>query len=225
MPVKRRFRLELRKGEVAIRSPLFPATLVLRAGNVLEVDGDDYDVKPITGAGPGAPQRADGDSLVSRAVADREPTPGSGAAPDQEHVMKDNRTPATKGMAHRLAAAVAVAGAGLAAGCDAGLQANAGVNQTAQAPALAASAGRGDQVGIASDGQLTGAMTGYAWVAGGTGSTIVSPPSCDASGCFQNTQGQLCSKGSIAALQCTGRERRRSLAIGQRTGGRWSASM
>ena len=118
--------------------------------------------------------------------------------------MKDNRTYATKAMAHRLAAAVAVAGAGLAVGCDAGRQADVGVSHTDQTPAVAAWAGRGDQVGIAPDGRLSGAMTGYAWAAGGAGSTIVSPPSCDASGCFQNTQGQLCSKGTIAALQCSG---------------------
>ena len=47
-------------------------------------------------------------------------------------------------------------------------------------------------------------MGGYAWVAGGAGTTFSAPQSCNDSGCFRNTQGRLCTKGTIAPLACTG---------------------
>ena len=52
-------------------------------------------------------------------------------------------------------------------------------------------------------GQLGGALSGYAWVAGGTGTTWISPNPCNDQGCFTNTGGVLCAQGSIAALTCT----------------------
>ncbi len=60
------------------------------------------------------------------------------------------------------------------------------------------------KVTIGTDGKLDGAASGYAWVAGSDYATIVSPQPCNTSGCFKNTGGQLCTKGSIAALACTG---------------------
>jgi hypothetical protein len=47
-------------------------------------------------------------------------------------------------------------------------------------------------------------MDGYAWVASGDAATITSPSPCDKSGCFRNTGGKLCVKGSVPALECTG---------------------
>jgi hypothetical protein len=59
-------------------------------------------------------------------------------------------------------------------------------------------------VTIGNDGKLEGAVSGYAWVAGSDYATIGSPMPCNMSGCFKNTGGQLCTRGSIAALSCTG---------------------
>jgi hypothetical protein len=52
-------------------------------------------------------------------------------------------------------------------------------------------------------GKLGGALSGYAWVAQGTGTTVVTPNPCNDQGCFTNTGGSLCTSGSIAALACT----------------------
>lgn len=71
----------------------------------------------------------------------------------------------------------------------------------AAAPADAAPAGALQQ--IADDGKLSGGLSGYAWVAGGTGTTWISPNPCNDQGCFTNTGGVLCAQGSIAALTCT----------------------
>jgi hypothetical protein len=71
----------------------------------------------------------------------------------------------------------------------------------AAAPADAAPAGALQQ--IADDGKLSGGLTGYAWVAGGTGTTWISPNPCNDQVCFTNTGGVLCVQGSIAALTCT----------------------
>jgi hypothetical protein len=59
-------------------------------------------------------------------------------------------------------------------------------------------------VAIGDYGKLGGEMGGYAWVAGGTGTTFSAPQPCNESGCFRNTQGRLCTKGAIAPLACTG---------------------
>jgi hypothetical protein len=60
------------------------------------------------------------------------------------------------------------------------------------------------RVTIGSDGKLEGVANGYAWVAASEGATVMEPNPCNQSGCFKNTGGQLCTKGSIAALACTG---------------------
>jgi ferric-dicitrate binding protein FerR (iron transport regulator) len=75
------------------------------------------------------------------------------------------------------------------------------VNGTALRATEAADTGH---VAIGDNGKLVGALTGYAWVAGGSGTTFTAPQPCNRDGCFRSTQGRLCGKGSIAALQCTG---------------------
>jgi hypothetical protein len=75
------------------------------------------------------------------------------------------------------------------------------VNGAAGRPSDAAG---GHHVAIGDNGKLGGEMSGYAWVAGGTGTTFDTPRPCNTSGCFLNTQGQLCTKGGIAPLACTG---------------------
>jgi hypothetical protein len=55
---------------------------------------------------------------------------------------------------------------------------------------------------ISDYGRLGGALSGYAWVAGGTGTTWISPNPCNDQACFTNTDGILCAQGSIAALNC-----------------------
>jgi hypothetical protein len=62
----------------------------------------------------------------------------------------------------------------------------------------------GRRVVIGNDGKLEGAANGYAWVAGSDSATVHSPSPCNFNGCFKNTGGQLCTKGNIKALSCTG---------------------
>ncbi|HEX7599680.1 MAG TPA: hypothetical protein VF518_15795 [Polyangia bacterium] len=73
---------------------------------------------------------------------------------------------------------------------------------TAPAPAAVVPP-TGSKQPIGEDGKLDGALTGYAWVAGGSGTTWISPTPCDKQGCFKNTGGALCTQGSIAPLTCT----------------------
>jgi hypothetical protein len=61
----------------------------------------------------------------------------------------------------------------------------------------------GTPASIGEDGKLGGGLTGYAWVAGGTGTTWIAPGSCSDQGCFKNTGGALCVQGNIAALTCS----------------------
>jgi ferric-dicitrate binding protein FerR (iron transport regulator) len=75
------------------------------------------------------------------------------------------------------------------------------VNGSALRAAEAADTGH---VAIGDNGKLVGALTGYAWVAGGAGTSFTTPKPCNQDSCFRSTQGRLCSKGTIAALQCTG---------------------
>ena len=77
-----------------------------------------------------------------------------------------------------------------------------GVSIFATVSLSAAPSGR--RVSIGNDGKLEGVASGYAWVAGGEGTNIASPSSCNTSGCFKNAGGQLCTKGTITALSCTG---------------------
>jgi hypothetical protein len=56
------------------------------------------------------------------------------------------------------------------------------------------------RIEIGDDGRLGGRASGYAWVAGGTGTTFVP---CNAHGCFSEKHGQLCTRGEVAALTCT----------------------
>jgi hypothetical protein len=64
-----------------------------------------------------------------------------------------------------------------------------------------APAGTPQQIG--DYGLVSGGFSGYAWIAGGTGTTWISPNPCNDQGCFKNTGGMLCTSGSIAALTCT----------------------
>jgi hypothetical protein len=60
------------------------------------------------------------------------------------------------------------------------------------------------RVVIGNYGKLEGVANGYAWVAAGEATTVTSPNPCNYNGCFRDTAGQLCTKGSILALACTG---------------------
>jgi hypothetical protein len=66
--------------------------------------------------------------------------------------------------------------------------------------------GRDDaaHVVIEDNGKLGGPMSGYAWVAGGTGAKFTMPQPCNQYGCFSKTEGRLCAQGQIAPLVCTG---------------------
>jgi len=59
-------------------------------------------------------------------------------------------------------------------------------------------------VAIEQNGKLAGPLNGYAWVAGGSGTSFTTPASCGTNGCFANPDARLCAKGSIAPLRCSG---------------------
>ena len=48
---------------------------------------------------------------------------------------------------------------------------------------------------IGNDGLIGGDFSGYAWVAGGAGTTWLSPNPCNEQGCFVDTGGILCEIG------------------------------
>ena len=63
---------------------------------------------------------------------------------------------------------------------------------------MAAPAARpGSPVFIGADGKLGGPMSGYAWVAAGPEASIAAQSPCNARGCFKDTRGQLCTRGSM----------------------------
>jgi hypothetical protein len=62
----------------------------------------------------------------------------------------------------------------------------------------------GDRVLFAYDGKLIGGMEGYAWVAAGSSAVVKSPNPCNDQGCFRDTQGRLCTQGTLPALSCSG---------------------
>jgi hypothetical protein len=74
-------------------------------------------------------------------------------------------------------------------------------SDAAPAPSDLALAGRPQAIG--NDGLISGDFSGYAWVAGGAGTTWLSPNPCSEQGCFLDTGGILCAQGSIAALTCS----------------------
>jgi len=76
------------------------------------------------------------------------------------------------------------------------------VSMLASASIAAAPGSR--RVTIGNYGKLEGVASGYAWVAASKGASIASPNPCNSSGCFGDTGGQLCTKGKIAALVCSG---------------------
>ena len=63
---------------------------------------------------------------------------------------------------------------------------------------------RAQHVAIEQNGKLAGPLNGYAWVAGGSGTSFTTPASCGTNGCFANPDARLCAKGSIAPLRCSG---------------------
>jgi hypothetical protein len=67
---------------------------------------------------------------------------------------------------------------------------------------VAAAKGDARRVFIANHGKLVGAMSGFAWVAGGEGTLFQVPNPCDEKSCFKGTGNALCTRGTIPALRC-----------------------
>jgi hypothetical protein len=67
---------------------------------------------------------------------------------------------------------------------------------------VAAAKGDARRVFIANHGKLVGAMSGFAWVAGGEGTFFQVPNPCDEKTCFKGTGNALCTRGTIPALRC-----------------------
>jgi hypothetical protein len=188
-PRQRRFRLEMRRGEVAISSGSFAATLILRSGQILEVIDDQMSVRGIDDPWVvGAPPRMPADSLSVGAGIRVGSTTDFGTAPEKDDRMHKTGSHRITRPA-RLAAGAAVAGA---------------IGLLASGSVAAPPSRHGSPVFIGEDGQLGGPMTGYAWVAAGSGATGVAPSPCNAQGCFKDTKGQLCTRGTLPPLQCTG---------------------
>jgi ferric-dicitrate binding protein FerR (iron transport regulator) len=189
-PGERRFRLEMLRGEVVVTGGTFPASLVLRTGKVLEVLDDKMSVRdadaPLAGAGD--PRRGGSDSMSTRAANPKTSLSNAGAASEKDDTMDKNHTRRAKRPTRLAAAASAVGALGL----------------LATASSAAPPAGHGSPVFIGADGKLSGPMAGYAWVAGAAETTVLSPSPCNTRGCFKDTKGQLCTRGRIPALRCTG---------------------
>jgi FecR protein len=189
-PQERRLRLEMLRGEVAVSGGAFPASLYLRSGKVLEVLDDKMSVHdadaPATDGG--APPREGSDSMSLRAASPKGLSPNAAAASEKDDTMNKNHSKRTRRPARLVAAASAIGALGL----------------LATASSAAPPAGHGSPVFIGADGKLSGPLTGYAWVAASTEATIISPSPCNTRGCFKDTKGQLCTRGHIPALRCTG---------------------
>lgn len=71
---------------------------------------------------------------------------------------------------------------------------------------VAATKGDAHRVFIANRGKLVGAMSGFAWVAGGDGTVFRAPSPCDEKSCFKGTDNALCTQGTIPALKCADRD-------------------
>ena len=123
-----------------------------------------------------------------RAAIPKSSLSNAGAASEKDDTMNKNHTTRTR-RSTRLAAAASTVGV---------------LGLLATASSAAPPAGRGSPVFIGADGGLSGPMTGYAWVAASAEATILSPSPCNSRGCFKDTKGQLCTRGSIPALRCTG---------------------
>jgi hypothetical protein len=92
------------------------------------------------------------------------------------------------------------------AGCrrrDASERDEASVPSPPTADDVAATKGDASRVFIANHGKLVGAMSGFAWVAGGEGTLFRTPNPCDEKSCFKGTDSALCAQGTILALRCT----------------------
>ncbi len=109
-------------------------------------------------------------------------------------------------MIDRLTMAVATTSLSLvAAGCRPGEPSGsveASVPSLPTATDIAATKGEARRVFIANHGKLVGAMSGFAWVAGGEGTFFQTPNPCDESSCFKGTDNALCARGTIPALRC-----------------------
>jgi hypothetical protein len=91
------------------------------------------------------------------------------------------------------------------AGCrehDASEPAEASAPPQPTATEVAATKGEAHRVFIANRGKLVGAMSGFAWGAGGEGTLFRAPNPCDEKSCFKGTDNALCVQGTIPALRC-----------------------
>jgi ferric-dicitrate binding protein FerR (iron transport regulator) len=215
-PPRRHFRLDLRQGEVTVSGRPLATALTLRSGQGVEViDGQVI----VAGAAPAQerqspsetpPDRPTGasttenDAPTARAEQVAIEAPGATAADDETPPgatstetapRKDNDTMRTEEEPARISRAARTVGVAAALGAL-GLATPTSVD--AAAPRTP-----GTPVAIGSDGKLDGPMTGYAWVAAGVESTIDTPSPCNARGCFRDTRGALCTRGTIPALRCT----------------------
>lgn len=215
-PVERHFRLDMNRGEVVVSGPSMPTRSSFRSGQSLDViDGVRVELANADHPPPGPPRRsvatperatsvpeprnrplaaadltsADCDSNRAGAEPGRCPAPDTNTALKKDDTMNRTKQTSIFRAARVGAVALAVGGGGLA------------TSQSLAAPSVNA----GSPVSIGDDGKLSGAMSGYAWVAAGQAADIVAPSPCNASGCFKDTKGQLCTRGTLPALQCTGR--------------------
>jgi hypothetical protein len=123
-----------------------------------------------------------------RAAIPKSSPSNAGPASEKDDTMDKNHTKRTRRPTRLAAAASAVGALGL----------------LATVSSAAPPAGHGSPVFIGADGKLSGPMTGYAWVAASPETTVLSPLPCNTRGCFKDTKGQLCTRGHIPALRCTG---------------------
>lgn len=145
-------------------------------------------LRAVRRTGPSDPPPTGCDSSSVGAASGQCPATHANAASEKDDTMDKNEPSKTSRVARTIAVVAAAGSLGLSA-----------------PPALGAPPDRpGSPVAIGADGKLDGPMSGYAWVAAGAAATVSTPSPCDPSGCFKDTKGQLCTRGTLPALQCTG---------------------
>jgi hypothetical protein len=216
------FRLAMLDGEVWVSGGALARSRILRAGQSLQL-GEPAQPRAWLEAGPAAarggpptiagPPVSDTRSIAKAAppAAARTPSrlPGwrrrAEAAPEKGTSAKAHDEPAetpTTGATAAPAPATSEPAAALARPSlaqPAPQPAAVPAPPTAPIPAIHLALGR---VTLGPDGQLSGGMTGFAWLAGGAGTTISGAATHEAFTRLVLESGQLCARGTVAALRC-----------------------
>jgi hypothetical protein len=201
----------VREGEVHVSGGALTQTVVLRAGQTLQATARPSDAVE---APPRPPERpnsrpslsAGADAgLAQAAIASTEVPAGRAPTTSRPRGAVAARRRAQTSQPEPSAPAAHVAAAP-AIGSSLGFE-RPSPSPSAEAPTgddIAAPQPLATAVGFASDGQLTGAMTGFAWLSRGSGTTLSSTAAAPQEDLIrlQPDGNGLCARGTVAGLRC-----------------------